>query len=267
MLGRQWPKASPALWEITGPGGQHGWLFGTVHSLPSDMKWRTAKIDDALARSSLLVVEIADLSDADAAKSAFDRLSTTPGQLPITRRVPAADRASVMALLKEAGLRDDAFRNTETWAAAIILAGRVSHDDPAYGVDRKLLATRKRVEGLETFEQQYGIFDRLSQEDQTDLLVATAREAAANVHDDEAVAWLVGNMPALEHEASVGILADAGLRQALQLDRNLAWDDRIRQILANGEKPFVAVGAAHMLGPEGLPALLAAHGYKVRRIQ
>jgi uncharacterized protein YbaP (TraB family) len=265
--GGKWPAPSPALWEVTGPGGQEAWLFGTVHSLPRGATWRTGKVDETLARSSLLVVEIADLDDADAAKNAFYRLSTTPGQPPLTERVPLAERPAIAALLTRAGLGADDFPQTETWGAAVILASRVSKGDPANGVDRALIAGGKRVAGLETFAQQYGVFDRLSQADQADLLAATARDAASDVEDRQLREWLTGDVAALERDSATGVLADPQLRQALQVDRNLAWDKRIEQMLADGEKPFVAVGAAHMFGPQGLPALLAAHGYTVRRAQ
>jgi uncharacterized protein YbaP (TraB family) len=265
--GQTWPDPSPALWEVTGPGGQHAWLFGTIHSLPSGMKWRTGKVDDALARSSVLVVEIADLANSGHATSAFYRLSTTPGLPPLTSRVPTADRPAVAALLKRAGLGDGDFPETETWGAAMILANRVSHGDPANGVDRTLIAGARKVVGLETFEQQYGIFDRLLAAQQADLLVVTAKDAAGNAENKEAIDWLTGDMAALEHAASAGVLADPGLREALQLARNRAWDRRIEQILADGEKPFIAVGAAHMFGSQGLPVLLATHGYTVRRIE
>jgi uncharacterized protein YbaP (TraB family) len=263
----RWPEPSPALWEVTGPGGQQAWLFGTIHALPDGMEWRTGKIDDALAQSSVLVVEIANLTDGEAARTAFYRLSTTPGQPPLTARVPPAQRPAVAALLKQAGLGDDAFPQTETWGAAIILATRVSDGNPANGVDRALLAQGKRVAGLETFTQQYGVFDRLSPADQADLLAATARDAAADVEAKQAREWLTGDVAALERDSATGVLADPELREALQLDRNLAWDKQIEQMLADGEKPFVAVGAAHMFGPQGLPGLLAKHGYTVRRVQ
>lgn len=262
-----WPKPSPALWEVSGPGGQHAWLFGTVHSLPSDMTWRTDKLEDALARSSVLVVEIADLANAADATSAFNRLSTTPGLPPLSQRVPPADRPALAALLKQADIGDRAFPHTETWGAAMIVANRLNDEDPASGVDRALIAGARRVVGLETFEQQYGIFDRLPQAQQATMLMAVAEDAAHEVEDRQAVEWLTGNIAALERDSQGGVLADAGLRQALQIDRNLAWDRRIEQMLADGEKPFVAVGAAHMFGHQGLPALLAAHGYKVRRIE
>jgi uncharacterized protein YbaP (TraB family) len=264
---RTWPRPSPALWEVTGPGGQHGWLFGTIHSLPEGAEWRTDTTDAALARSSVLVVEIADLADTDKAQTVFARLATTPGLPPLSRRVRAVDRPALAAFLERAGMNDDAFPSTETWAAALILARRVRDRDPASGVDRALIAGAKRVEGLETFEQQFGVFDRLPAAEQADLLMSTAADAASDAGDRRAIAWLTGDLTGLERDSSAGVLGDPELREALQVARNHAWAARIEQLLADRERPFVAVGTAHMWGDDGLPALLKGRGYAVRRVQ
>jgi uncharacterized protein YbaP (TraB family) len=264
---RDWPDPSPALWEVTGRGGAHGWLFGTIHSQPEGAAWRTPPVDRALARSSVLVVEIADLGDAAAAKEAFDRLATTPGLPPLSQRIPAKDRPALTAFLDRAGVADDAFPHTETWAAAIALANRVRGRDPGTGVDRALMAKASRVEGLETFEQQYGAFDALPPSEQADLLLALAREADEKADARQVEAWLTGDLAALERDSSTGVLANAELREALQVARNRRWAERIARLLASREQPFVAVGEAHMFGEENLPALLEAHGYTVRRIQ
>jgi uncharacterized protein YbaP (TraB family) len=264
---REWPEPSPALWEVTGPGGAHGWLFGTIHSLPAGAEWRTAPVDQALARSSVLVVEIANLGDADAAKQAFDRLATTPGLPPLSQRLPHADRPALAAFLDRAGMADDSFPHTETWAAAIVLANRVRQSDPGSGVDRALIAAAKRVEGLETFEQQFGAFDALPPAEQADLLLALAREADDDSASREAAEWLTGDLAALQRNSATGILADPELREALQAARNRRWAERIDQLLVSRKRPFVAVGEAHMFGDENLPELLAARGYTVRRVQ
>ena len=78
---------------------------------------------------------------------------------------------------------------------------------------------------------------------------------APGAADDDVVA-------ALEAE-----LARAELREALLTRRNRAWADTIGAMLAEGRKPLVAVGAAHMAPPQGLPELLTAMGYTVRRVR
>jgi uncharacterized protein YbaP (TraB family) len=255
------------LWEVSGPGGARGWLFGTIHSLPEGARWRTPPVDRALAGSSVLVVEIADLGDADAARAAFDRLASTPGLPPLSRRVPAATRPALAAFLDRAGLADDAFPHTETWAAAIVLANRVRGRDPGSGVDRALIAGAKRVLGLETFAQQYGAFDALPPREQADLLLALAAEADGESDARQVREWLTGDLAGLERDSTAGVLADPELREALQVARNRTWAGQIAQLLDRREQPFVAVGAGHMFGEANLPALLQARGYAVRRVQ
>ena len=57
------------------------------------------------------------------------------------------------------------------------------------------------------------------------------------------------------------------MRQALLVGRNQDWAKRIAAGMAKGKTLFVAVGAAHTVGPEGLAALLEAKGFAVKRVQ
>jgi len=262
-----WPEPSPALWDVTGPGGQHGWLFGTIHALPEGARWRTRAVDDALAKSGVLVVEIADLNDRAAAKAEFDKLATTPGLPPLSQRVRPQDRPALAAFLDRAGVRDDAFADTETWAATLELANAARQRAPVTGVDRELIAHAGRVVGLETFASQYGVFDALSPEEQADLLMAQAVDSDGKAEDKRLVDWLTGDLAALERDSSEGVLGDPDLRRALQSGRNESWIGPIVQLLAVHQQPFVAVGEGHMFGDESLPDLLKARGYTVKRIQ
>ncbi|MEO5707382.1 MAG: TraB/GumN family protein [Alteraurantiacibacter sp.] len=264
---QDWPEPSPALWHVTGPDGAEGWLFGTIHALPEGVAWETPLVEQAFARADVLVVEVADLADGETAAAAFAQRASSPGLAPLTDRVPATDRALVVSMLNQANRSETDFAQTETWAAALQLAGGERLGDPALGVDRALLARGLPVQGLEGFTAQFDIFDRLPPDEQADLLVAVARETQAADPDADLRAWLTGDLATLQQRAFGGMLGDAELRTALLDDRNRAWLTRITALLGSGRKPFVAVGAVHMLGDTGLPALLAARGYTVTRIQ
>ncbi len=263
-------QAKPALWEVTGPNGEHAWLFGTIHSLPEPVDWHGPKLKAALATSDRLVVEVAGLDDPARIGKILADLAHTPGQPPLADKVEPQYRASLQALLDKADM-NDRFDKVETWAAALALAQAANPDqDTSLGVDKALLAEwgQRPVTELEGAEPQLRIFDALPEADQRDLLEATIAEASAADHSvDLAKSWASGDMAALGTETSRGLLADPELRAALLVNRNRAWVDKIAALLKSKSRPFIAVGAAHLAGTDGLPVLLAAQGFTVTRVQ
>jgi uncharacterized protein YbaP (TraB family) len=260
---REWPEPSPALWEVVSPEGQRGWLFGTIHALPAEVRWRTPAIDAALAGSGVLVVEIAAVGDADKAAAAFERFSGGDDLPPLSRRVALEDRADLAAFLRRAGMEDDDFASTDTWAAALILANAARSQDRGQSVDRALTEARGHVVELESYIAQYALFDALPASEQADLLMALARDTSDE--SSRIAAWLTGDLAALE-AASAPLLDDPELREALQAGRNRQWAPRVAGLIESGRRPFVAVGTAHLFGKDSLPELLEARGYKMRRI-
>lgn len=259
--------AKPALWEVTGPRGNQAWLFGTIHALSRPVAWRSAKIDAALAKADRIVLEIDPREDQAEMSREFAALARTPGHPPLAQRVPHGLRPRLAALLTKAGRRESDFAEIETWAAALTLA-RAGDADSANGVDRAVakLAGGRPVIELEGTRGQLRLFDTLPEQEQRELLAAVVTNPQA-AGSSPAEAWRRGDMAAIERETRRGLLADPELRTVLFTQRNRAWVERIAAMLAAGQRPFVAVGGAHMAGPEGLPALLAAKGFTVRRVQ
>jgi uncharacterized protein YbaP (TraB family) len=129
-------------------------------------------------------------------------------------------------------------------------------------------AGKRPVIGLETLESQLGLFDALSAREQHSLLGAVVAEGAGDASDKKLVkAWADGDVAALDAEAHAGMMADPRLREALLVARNRNWAEQIAAMLKAGKRPFVAVGAAHVAGIDGLPEMLVARGFAVKRVQ
>lgn len=262
-------EASPALWRVEGTEGQSGWLFGTIHSAPQPVRWETPAVRSALGQAGAIVVEVGNLSDESGVSRTFADLARSPAQPPLSLRISAPDRPALGALLKKAGYREGDFTAMDTWAAALTLAN--AGEDQSWarnGIDRAIIAkaSGRPVIELEGASQQLGLFDSLPEHEQRDLLTEVVREAAQPDRDITAT-WRAGDMAAIEKETRTGLLADPELRAVLFTGRNRRWTVRVAEQVRAGRRPFVAVGAAHMAGPEGLPALLARQGFTVTRIQ
>ncbi|OCC24580.1 hypothetical protein MB02_03570 [Croceicoccus estronivorus] len=263
--------ATPALWEVTGTEGQHAYLFGTIHSLPENVDWQSPEIKRALQASDRLVLEIAQLDDPGTMQQVFSRLAAAPAQPPLSARLSPQYRPALARVLKQSGLVEESFAKMDTWAAALTLAQAAQGTDDGESVDRALMemADGKPVMELEGTYRQLGLFDALPEQEQRDLLDAVVAEADTAEREDDTldILWRRGDMTALARETRRGMLADPELRQALLVQRNARWITQIVAMLEQRQHPFVAVGAAHMAGPDGLPALLRQQGYKVTRVQ
>ncbi|WP_373486733.1 TraB/GumN family protein, partial [Blastomonas sp.] len=164
----------------------------------------------------------------------------------------------------------------ESWAAALSLAGAATAGlpmDRASGVERVLAAryrdAKKQVIGLETAAQQFSYFDQLPEPDQRAMLASVIADAdnAPAAYRDMVTAWLAGDTDRLSAAANRGLLERENIRSAILIARNRDWADQITDMLASGGKPFVAVGAAHLAGPDSVQALLEARGLTVTRMQ
>ena len=245
-------------------------MVGTIHALPAFVAWRTPAIDTAAKSADLLVVEIAALEDGAAIARTFANLATTPGLPPLEERLPTDLRPRLAALLLRGNFDAENFAATETWAAALTLARVDAAGDPANGVDRALIAEFKdrRVRELEGAPAQLALFDRLPEPQQRAMLAAVVEGSVAAAKDPERLqrAWLAGDATTIEASTREGVLADPAVREALLTARNRRWAAALGPLLAEVPKPLIAVGTAHLVGPEGVPALLEAQGYRIRRI-
>jgi uncharacterized protein len=254
-------EGAPALWQVTGEKGSV-WIFGTVHLLPPDMDWQSLALHRAIGQADQLVLEASGLDDAQSVAAIFADMGVSGGNPPIASRVDV----ELHPVLNE----------LESWAAALTLASAMSADlglNQSSGVESVLTlrfrSDNKPVSGLETISQQFGIFDTLPEAEQRKMLNAVLRGKSGNRDSYQKLlsAWMRGDADGVLQSGDQSILASPVVREALLDARNRNWAEQIAAVLETGQKPFIAVGAAHVAGKGGVPALLAAKGYQVERIQ
>ena len=263
----------PALWRIADADSEI-WLFGSVHVLPTNLAWRSRRVNTAFAASAELMTET-DVSEA--ARSSFPALAARYGASPdgigLSGRLRTNESARLARLARELGLDLTALEQLRPWLAALQLsyasASRAGHVAEA-GVEAVLVAearrSGKRLSFLETPEQQIRSLASLAPADELHFLAVTIRqiEEEPELIDSLDNAWARGDVAELARQLNVQWReAGAGVHNALILERNRVWADEIARRLEGAGRVFVAVGAAHLVGEDSVIALLRARGIEV----
>ncbi len=270
-------NAHPALWEVSDKDTTI-YLFGTIHLLPDNFQWRTAKFDQAVQSSQQLIVEtIVDEKDPTKVMSAMASLAfNTPNLPPLIQRVPPQKRAALAAAVAKSGYPPNAFDRMETWAAAFILLGNQYRDMKLKGDEgveavlrNNFTNANKPVGELETNLEQFGFFDRLPEKAQDALLDGALDNSHAAVQEFSGMlkAWSKGDVKDIARTFDRDLSGSPDLANALIHQRNANWSNWIEERLSQPGALMIAVGAGHLAGNDSVIALLQRDGYKVRRVQ
>ena len=275
MLCASAAAAEPALWRIRA-GATEITLFGTMHELPAGTAWQSPRIAAALDAADTLVLETVVPDDRGIVTALVSRLGYSPGLPRLGDRVAPSKRTTLIRAAAAAGLSMDTLDPMETWLATITLgdaalgrAGLSARDGVEAALTARMHALRRPVIGLETLEQQFGYFDTLPESDQRKLLDATVDDTATAAADAARLvdAWQSGDTARIAAAfAADAFSATPLVRRVLFADRNARWAAWITARLQQPGHIFVAVGAAHLAGPDSVQALLAARGITVERL-
>lgn len=267
--------AQPALY-IVHDDDTTIYVLGTFHLMRPGATWRDARIDAALASSDAFYFE-ADAWGVDPAEmqavvlgaGMYPQGETLPSHLTSDQWVAVSDMAISL------NLPPQALQQMRPWFAAINIAALIGVSegfDPNLGVDatlyNELRASGRELRFFETFEDQIHFLSHFGEDIQVKMLMETVSNPAANEGQFDRMynAWAAGDLDQLD-EIGNGEMRRAypEVYEAIIANRNRQWVADLTALMGERGTFFVAVGALHLPGDEGVISLMESRGFTVVR--
>jgi uncharacterized protein YbaP (TraB family) len=265
------PAARGFVWSVE-RDGRTSWLVGSLHVLTKDAYPLPGSMDKAFEQAKTLMEEtdVNELSSPDmigivATKGLFTNGQTLESVLPRDAYTRLAQRMTAT------GLPMEMVKMMRPWMVELTLSGlelQRAGFDPDLGIDvhyrRKAAQNGMALNMLETAAEQIDYLAGLPLDVQVSQLQQTLTEGDAELREvrEIAAAWRAGDTAAIERLLLKGMKESPAYYQSLVVDRNRRWIPRIESCFSTGSC-FVVVGAAHMVGSDGLIAMLKQKGYRI----
>jgi uncharacterized protein YbaP (TraB family) len=222
-------------------------------------------------------MEEIDFNAAQATNVQFEMLKRgmLPGSQTLDTVVSAETFALVSTRVAQLGLPIEPLKRFKPWSLALTLLGmewQSAGFDPNLGLDKHfydLAQTRKMAfSALETVEYQISRFDELSMAEQDRLLASTLKELDRQKAAVRQLmqAWKTGDAATIEGIVLQDVKDEPIIYQRLLVERNQMWLPKIEALFSRARPSFVVVGAAHLVGPDGLLTMLRAKGYSLEQL-
>lgn len=263
------------LWRVS-KGDAVIYVAGSIHVLrPSDYPLPDG-IESTFKASAGLVEEI-DLShfDAESAQLQMMRMGSYPEGQSLATQLPPDLYHRVTELAKEQRVDMAMIDPMRPWLASIVLLDyqlMKQGFDATSGVDIHFAdeaeTVHKPIMGLETAQFQLGVLAKLPDKAQQDMLVQSLEDASGADKEMHTMmdAWRRGDTTLLDRELQTEFGPYPDIYQAILVQRNRSWIPQLEKLAGSGKQYFVVVGALHLIGVDGVLALMQKDGYKIEQL-
>jgi uncharacterized protein YbaP (TraB family) len=253
------------LWEVkTKEGKTCSYLFGTIHAIDETKFYFPKKLEKIASKCDAVCLEIAGISSNP---PSVEKLMMTDKSLQDLFTKSQMDSIHYWAerfLLMKPNQFDANFGQAKPFLLLqFILKTSLPENIKSYELVLEETAKKNNQEllGFETVDFQLSLFDQMSLDEQVRMLMESLRDEknAKNKFEEMQQVYLEQDLDRLY---SITKDETTQLNRSFLEDRNINWIPKIEKMTEN-KLVFIAVGAAHLSGPEGVIELLIKKGFQV----
>jgi uncharacterized protein len=260
------------LWKIEGNGLKFpSYIYGTIHIIPKKDFIMGRHLREVIKKSEKVVFEI-DLDMTAALKMAFKSML---GKGKTIDNFLSETQQDTFQVFLEDSLQLNNFeiltykQLKPIFISEVFVTKALGEAPMSFEMEFKKIADSMKIEitGLETIDEQLKILNKIPMYLQVKLLMETIRNYRKSIQEFQQMVDLykshdLEQLYALMEEDDSGIM---NYENELLNDRNQKWIPLIEKFI-QAQRTFIAVGAAHLAGDNGVIALLQAKGYTITPI-
>ncbi|MDG0973519.1 MAG: TraB/GumN family protein [Crocinitomicaceae bacterium] len=264
-------ESNSLLWEIKGKKVKSpSYLFGTMHLIPQENFLFPESLKEKVKNSELLIMEIGGISEQ---LSAAQFIMLKEGSL---FDFFAKEQRDSLFNYFENTLNQDIstvisrYSNMKPMVLLQLFTQEAFGENPAsYDISLEAIARKNnvKIEGLETIEQQIGFFDKMTVDEQVKMVMTALRNTDNSKAETEKLIalYLNQNIDSLAIMISNSETGSDSFEEEFLTNRNADWIPQIKTYVKKNSC-FIAVGAGHLGGPNGVVPLLRKEGYTVEPV-
>lgn len=268
-------SAETSLWKVT-KAEEEIYLAGTIHVLaPSDLPFPQA-FDKAYSASEIVVLEtdMSEMLNPNFQARLMAHFSYNDGRL-LTQMISTELYSELQQYLRERGLIPHIFIGMKPAGVMLTMLGiefqrlGISEDGADTVYYQRAITDGKTTLGLESIEDHIGFIAELGEGNEERYLRQTLEDMkeTESMMREMVLYWKTGDAAGLEKIVVTQMKTDyPKVYQSLLVERNKRWLPQIKTMLTTPEVEFVLVGAAHLIGPDGILKELKQQGYSVEQM-